>query len=107
MGIVNLLSAEVKHHGALYSLKYTVTNKKSAKTLQTEENINVFIDEIEELVKSEKDSIQWFDNGMCQAGTTQELETIHVYDAESKLIVIFKKSTGDISLLLRKMLNYS
>ena len=50
----------------------------STNTLRTEDNVNTFMDRIENLVTSEK----WFDNGMYQGGTTRELEAIHVSDTD-------------------------
>ena len=41
---------KVKDHGAIHGLPYTLTNKGGTKTLRTEENMDVFMDSIENLV---------------------------------------------------------
>jgi len=70
---------KVKDHVAIHGLPYTETDKRGTKTLRIEDNINVFMDSIENLVY-DSDTV-WFNEGIYQGGTDREVETIHAYDS--------------------------
>ena len=38
--------------------------------------------------------VQWFEDGTYQVGTNREFNAIHIYDLNTRLIAVFKKSTG-------------
>lgn len=41
-----------------------------------------------------RDNVRWFENGIYQANSTREFQAIHIYDLDTKVIAVFKKSTG-------------
>ena len=62
-------------------------------TLRTEENVDRFIDIVEETVEN-PNSI-WFEEGTQLAGTDREVESINTYDDKKNRIAVFKRSTGE------------
>lgn len=84
---------KTKDHGALSGLPYSIKKNGGTSTLRTEENVDVFMDVVEEIVEN-PNSI-WFEEGTYQGGTTREEESINVYNEEYNRIAVFKKSTGE------------
>ncbi len=84
---------KTKDHGALAGLPYKIKKNGGTSTSRTEENIDRFIDVVEEIVEN-PNSI-WFEDGTYQGGTDREVESINIYNQEENRIAIFKRSTGE------------
>lgn len=84
---------KTKDHGALAGLPYEMKKNGGTSTARTEENIDRFIDVVEEIVEN-PNSI-WFEYGTYQGGTDREVESINIYNQEENRIAIFKRSTGE------------
>lgn len=88
---------KTKDHGAIAGLPYSIKANGGTSTPKTEENVDIFMDVVEEVVK-DLNSI-WFEKGTYQGNTTRELESINVYNDESNRLAIFKRSTGEFVTL--------
>ena len=84
---------KTKDHGALAGLPYKIKKNGGTSTARTEENIDRFMDVVEEIVEN-PNSI-WFEDGTYQGGTNRQVESINIYNQEENRIVIFKRSTGE------------
>ena len=84
---------KTKDHGALTGLPYKIKKNGGTSTLRTEENVDIFMDSVEEIAE-DSNSI-WFEEGTYQGGTTREVESINIYNEEKNRIAIFKRSTGE------------
>ena len=84
---------KTKDHGALAGLTYKIKKNGGTSTARTEENIDRFMDVVEEIVEN-PNSI-WFEDGTYQGGTNREVESINIYNEEENRIAIFKRSTGE------------
>jgi len=84
---------KTKDHGALAGLPYSVKTNGSTSTLKTEENVDFFMDVVEEIV--EDPNSLWFEEGTYQAGTDRELESINIYNEKHNRIAVFLRSTGE------------
>jgi hypothetical protein len=84
---------KTKDHGALASLPYSVKNNGSTSTLKTEENVDIFMDVVEEIVYDP--NTLWFEEATYQGGTDREVESINLYNAEHNRIAVFLRSTGE------------
>jgi hypothetical protein len=68
---------KTKDHGALAGLPYKIKKNGGTSTARTEENIDRFMDVVEEIVEN-PNSI-WFEDGTYQGGTDREVESINIY----------------------------
>ena len=84
---------KTKDHGALVGLPYKIKKNGGTSTARTEENMDRFMDVVEEIVEN-PNSI-WFEDGTYQGGTNREVESINIYNEEENRIAIFKRSTGE------------
>ena len=84
---------KTKDHGALAGLPYKIKKNGGTSTARTEENIDKFMDVVEEIIEN-PNSI-WFEDGTYQGGTNREVESINIYNEEENRIAIFKRSTGE------------
>nr|YP_010472364.1 hypothetical protein N4L43_pgp145 [Pleurosigma intermedium]UVG41975.1 hypothetical protein [Pleurosigma intermedium] len=84
---------KTKDHGALAGLPYQIKKNGGTSTARTEENIDRFMDVVEEIIEN-PNSI-WFEDGTYQAGTNREVKSINIYNEEENRIAIFKRSTGE------------
>lgn len=84
---------KTKDHGALAGLPYKIKKNGGTSTARTEENIDRFMDVVEEIVEN-PNSI-WFEDGTYQGGTNREVKSINIYNEEENRIAIFKRSTGE------------
>jgi hypothetical protein len=84
---------KTKAHGALARLPYAVKKNGSTSSLKTEENVNLFMDVVEEIV--EDPTSLWFEEGTYQAGTDRELESINIYNEKHNRIAVFLRSIGE------------
>lgn len=84
---------KTKDHGALAGLPYKIKKNGGTSTARTEENMDRFMDVVEEIVEN-PNSI-WFEDGTYQGGTNREVESINIYNQEEDRIAIFKQSTGE------------
>ena len=84
---------KTKDHGALAGLPYKIKTNGGTSTAKTEENIDRFMDVVEEIVEN-PNSI-WFEDGTYQGGTNRQVESINIYNEEENRIAIFKRSTGE------------
>ena len=80
-------------HGALVGLPYRIKKNGGTSTAKTEQNIDQFMDAIEEIAE-DPNSI-WFEEGTYQGGTNREVKSINIYNKEENRVVIFKRSTGE------------
>ena len=82
---------KTKRHGAIAGLPYTISRNGKTSTKRTNENINVFMDMVEETVKN-PNSV-WFEDGYTyQGGTNREEKAIYVLMEEK--LAIFEQSIG-------------
>ena len=79
---------KTKDHGALAGLPYKIKKNGGTSTARTDENIDGFMDAVEEIVEN-PNSI-WFEEGTYQGGTSREVESINIYNEEENRIAIFK-----------------
>ena len=84
---------KTKDHGALVGLPYSVKKNCSTSTLKTEENVDVFMDVVEEIVY-DPNSL-WFEEGTYQGSTDREIESINIYNEKHNRIAVFLRSTGE------------
>ena len=84
---------KTKDHGALVGLPYKIKKNGGTSTTITEENIDRFMDGVEEIVEN-PNSI-WFEEGTYLSGTNREVKSINIYNEEQNRIAIFKRSTGE------------
>ena len=84
---------KTKDHGALAGLPYSVKKNGSTSTLKTEENVDIFMDVVEEIVY--EPNTLWFEQGTYQGGTDRELESINLYSEKHNRIAVFLRSTGE------------
>jgi len=84
---------KTKDHGALSGLPYSVKKNGSTSTLKTEENVDVFMDVVEEMVY-DPNSL-WFEEGTYQGGTDRKVESINIYNEKHNRIAVFMRSTGE------------
>jgi hypothetical protein len=84
---------KTKAHGALAGLPYSVKNNGSTSTLKTEENVDIFMDVVEEIVYDP--NTLWFEEATYQGGTDREIESINLYSEEHNRIAVFLRSTGE------------
>ena len=94
---------KTKDHGALAGLPYSVKKDGSTSTLKTEENVDVFMDVLEEIVYDPNSS--WFEEGSYQGGTSREVESINIYNEKHNRIVVFLRSTGEFLTFCEPTLN--
>jgi len=83
---------KVGDYGAVHELEYTVKDNGGTKTKKTNKNALEMMRFIVDMPNRE--NVQWFDDGMYQAGTDREFEAIYIYDLDKRIIAVFKKSTG-------------
>ena len=76
-----------------HGLDYTLKKNGGTKTEKTDENALEMMRSIVDMPNWK--NVQWFDDGMYQAGTDREFEAIHIYDLDKRVIAVFKKSTGN------------
>ena len=81
---------KVAKHGAIHGLPFDIKPNGSTKTLRSEQNALKMMQSIVNL--SKKDGVKWIENTF-QADTDREFDAIHLYDPETDIIVVFKKST--------------
>ena len=74
-------------------LHYSVKKDGSTSTLKTEENVDVFMDVVEEIVYDPNS--RWFEEGSYQGGTSREVESINIYNEKHNRIAVFLRSTGE------------
>nr|YP_010282935.1 hypothetical protein MKT70_pgp100 [Nitzschia ovalis]YP_010282998.1 hypothetical protein MKT70_pgp037 [Nitzschia ovalis]ULD15699.1 hypothetical protein [Nitzschia ovalis]ULD15762.1 hypothetical protein [Nitzschia ovalis] len=84
---------KLKDHGALAGLPFIVKSNGGTSTLRTEDNIDLFMEYIEDVVTNPNN--KWWEEGTYQGGTNREVESINVYNAQLDRIVVFKRSTGE------------
>lgn len=84
---------KTKDHGALAGLPYSVKNNGSTSTLKTEENVDIFMDVVEEIVYDL--NTLWFEEATYQGGTDREVESINLYSEKHNRIAVFLRSTGE------------
>ena len=84
---------KAKDHKALAGLTYKIKKNGSTSTARTEENIDRFMDVVEEII--ENPNRIWFEDGTYQGGTNREVKSINIYNEEENRIAIFKQSTGE------------
>ena len=84
---------KTKDHGALAGLPYTIKKNGSTSTLKTEENVDIFMDTVEEIVYNPNSL--WFEEGTYQGGTDREVESINIYNEKHNRIAVFLRSTGE------------
>ena len=76
-------------------MPYSIKTNGGTFTPKTEENVDVFMDVIEEVVEDQNQNSLWFEKGTYQGNTTRELESINVYNDEYNRIAIFNRLTGE------------
>ena len=74
-------------------LPYKIKKNGGTSTARTEENIDRFMDIVEEILENPNNI--WFEDGTYQGGTNREVESINIYNEEENRIAIFKRSTGE------------
>lgn len=74
-------------------LPYSVKNNGSTSTLKTEENVDIFMDVVEEIVYDP--NTLWFEEATYQGGTDREVESINLYSEKHNRIAVFLRSTGE------------
>ena len=84
---------KTKDHGALAGLLYSVKTNGSTSTLKTEENVDLFMDVVEEIVYDP--NTLWFEEATYQGGTDREIKSINLYNAKHNRIAVFLRSTGE------------
>jgi len=84
---------KTKDHGALAGLPYSVKKNGSTSTLRTEENVDIFMDAVEEMVYDP--NTLWFEEATYQGGTDRELESINLYSEKHNRIAVFLRSIGE------------
>ena len=94
---------KTKDHGALTGLPYSIKKNGSTSTLKTEENVDMFMDTVEEIVY-DPNSL-WFEEGTYQGGTDRELESINIYNEKHNRIAVFLRSTGEFITFCEPTLN--
>jgi hypothetical protein len=94
---------KTKDHGALAGLPYSVKNNGSTSTLKTEENVDIFMNVVEEIVYDP--NTLWFEEATYQGGTDRELESINLYSEEHNRVVVFLRSTGEFISFCEPSLN--
>ena len=83
---------KVGDHGAIHDLPYTVKANGGTKTEKSDDNALKMMRSIVDMPN--RDNVQWFEDGTYQVGTNREFNAIHIYDLNTRLIAVFKKSTG-------------
>jgi len=81
----------------LAGLLYSVKKNGSTSTLKSEENVDVFMDVVEEIVYYPNSL--WFEEGTYQGGTDREIESINIYNEKDNRIAVFLRSTGEFLTL--------
>ncbi len=94
---------KTKDHGALAGLPYSVKKNGSTSTLKTEENVDIFMDAVEEIVY-DPNSL-WFEEATYQGGTDREVESINIYSEKHNRIAVFLRSTGEFITFCEPTLN--
>ena len=94
---------KTKDHGALAGLPYSVKKNGSTSTLKTEENVDIFMDAVEEIVY-DPNSL-WFEQATYQGGTDREVESINIYSEKHNRIAVFLRSTGEFITFCEPTLN--
>lgn len=94
---------KTKDHGALAGLPYSIKKNGSTSTLKTEENVDIFMDAVEEIVY-DPNSL-WFEEGTYQGGTDREVESINIYNEKHNRIAVFLRSTGEFITFCEPTLN--
>jgi hypothetical protein len=94
---------KTKDHGALAGLPYSVKKNGSTSTLKTEENVDIFMDVVEEIVYDP--NTLWFEEATYQGGTDRELESINLYSEKHNRIAVFLRSTGEFITFCEPTLN--
>lgn len=89
----NQAKYKVRAHGAIHGLPYSENKNGGTVTIRSEENTLQMMDSIVNI--SEQDTTQWFRDGTYQGGTERGFEAVHMYDPNTRIIVVFKKSTGN------------
>jgi len=84
---------KTKDHGALAGLPYSVKKDGSTSTLKTKENVDIFMDVVEEIVYDP--NTLWFEEATYQGGTDREVESINLYSEKHNRIAVFLRSTGE------------
>ena len=69
---------KTKDQDTLAGLPYFIKKNGSTSTLKTKENVNIFINRVEEIVY-DLNSL-WFEEGTYQGGTYREVESINIYN---------------------------
>ena len=101
---------KTKDHGALAGLPYSIKKNGSTSTLKTEENVDIFMNAVEEIVYDpnslwfETNSL-WFEKGTYQGGTDREVESINIYNEKHNRIAVFLRSTGEFRTFCEPTLN--
>lgn len=78
---------KTKDHSALAGLPYSVKKNGGTSTLKSEENVDVFMDAVEEIVRDPNS--RWFEEVTYQADTDRQIKSINVYNKEHNRIAIF------------------
>lgn len=78
----------------LWPVYLTLSKKNgSTSTLKTEENVDIFINAVEEIVY-DPNSL-WFEKRTYQGGTDREVESINIYNEKHNRIAVFLRSTSE------------
>lgn len=94
---------KTKDHGALAGLPYSIKKNGSTSTLKTEENVDIFMDAVEEIVY-DPNSL-WFEQETYQGGTDREVKSINIYNEKHNRIAVFLRSTGEFITFCEPTLN--
>lgn len=81
---------KIKYHGGLFSLHFRENDDGRTVTLRTEENIERFMDGIEDIIYNPNTT--WIDeNATFQGGTEREVKAIHAYNEDQIFLLCLIK----------------
>ena len=83
---------KVKKHGAVHELPYSLGKDGGTETLRSEFNAIRMMRSIADMPN--RKNIIWFESGRFQAFTDREFAAIHLYDPDTRVIAVFRKSNG-------------
>ena len=83
---------KVVDHGAVHNLPYTIKANGGTKTEKTDQKTLKMMQSIVDMPN--RDGVEWFEDGTYQGSTNRGFEAIHIYDPTTRVIAVFKKSTG-------------
>jgi len=86
---------KLQKHGYLYNVPATEKIPGKPRSLRTEKNLKTFMDGIVDFVTTKEDSLKWVEKDFYQQSTAREVKAILLFDSETKILIVFKRATGE------------